>query len=101
MAKVYIVSEQLYKRAYNAEPFRVEGIIKVFDDYHKVISYICDVIRKDHRRLDKSKDDLTHWHKYEPNPDEFLEGYFIPSVEYDNNTYYESTRYRFRYYDVE
>lgn len=101
MNKVYIVTARVYRRGYFAEPFKVEDVIKVFDDYHKVVEYICDTIKKEHKKLDDSRDDLTCWHKYEPHPDDFVEGHYISSIEYDTGTYYESMSYKFRSYDVE
>lgn len=101
MATIYIVSERLYKKSYYAEPFKAERTVKVFDDYHKVVNYICDAIRKDHKYLDETKGDLTNWRKYEPNPDEFVEGYYMKSIEYSSAEYYESTCYKYRSYDVE
>lgn len=101
MAKVYVVSKLLYRKAYYAEPFMEESIFKVFDDYHKVVDYICDAVRKDHRYLDNSNKDLTYWTKHEPNPDNFREGWNIKSTEYSDIHYYEYTSYRFKSYDVE
>lgn len=101
MTKVYVVSSRRYAKPYYAEPSTVELITKVFDDYHKVVDYICKAIKEDHKYLDKTKDDLTHWRKHEPNPDNFIEGYYIKSIEYSDVSYYESTCYKFRSYDVE
>lgn len=101
MAKVYIVYERLYRKAYYAEPHEEERIVKVFDDYNKTVDYICDAINKFHKEIDESNGDLTHWHKYEPNPDRFMEGRLISSVEYTDKNYYDSLSYRFRSYEVE
>lgn len=101
MAKVYIVSERQYIRAFHCEPFRMEQIIRVFDDYHKAVGFICDTIKKDHERIDESMNNRGRYDKYEPNPDKFEEGHFITSFEYGNNEYCESKSYRFRSYEVE
>ena len=101
MAKVYIVSEIDYKKAYYAEPFRKESIIKVFDDYHKVVGFICDTIKEDHKQIDESKIDPARWRKYEPDPDEFVEGVAIKSNVYDHCNYYKLVSYKFRSYEVE
>ena len=101
MRQVYVVSERTYKKAYHIDPEAVEGIIKVFDDYHKVVMYIRNRIREDHEWLDTSGKDLTRWHKCQSNPDRFEDGLFIKSIEYDTDNYYESKSYRFRSYDVE
>ena len=101
MNNVYVVSKRLFRKAYNAEPFTEEHIMKVFDDYHKVISYICDAIKGDRKKLDESYDDLANFHKYTPNPDSFEEGLFITSFDYSINEHYEKMSYRFRSYIVE
>lgn len=101
MNQIYIVSERIYKKAYNMEPWFAEVILKVFDDYHKAAMYICDRIKMDHAMLDMSGKDLTEWRKYEPNPDNFETGIFTKSIEYDTATCYESKCYRFRTYSVE
>ena len=105
MNQIYIVSERVYKKAYHIDPWFEETILKVFDDYHKAVMYICDRIKMDHVVLDTSGQaigiDLTNWRKYEPNPDKFEIGIFTKSIEYDTATYYESKCYRFRVYNVE
>lgn len=101
MGNVYIVSKRLFKKAYNAEPFKVEYIAKVFDDYHKVVSYICDAIKEDHEKVDYMHDDPMNVHKYIPNPDGFEELIFITSYDYSNDHYYEKVNYVFRSHDVE
>ena len=52
MANVYVVSSRRYAKPYYAEPSTVELITKVFDDYHKVVDYICKAIKEDHKYLD-------------------------------------------------
>lgn len=101
MNQVYIVSERVYKKAHHIDPWYEETIVKVLDDYHKVVMYIYDLIKRDHAKLDLSGKDLTDWHKYEPNLDNFEDGIFIKSIERDTEHYYESKCYRFRAYDVE
>lgn len=101
MKKVYLVSERLYRRAFYAEPYEEECVIKAFDDYHKTVSYIYETIKEAHRQLDESGDDLTYYHKHEPNLDKFVEGHYITSLEYDNGNSYDSVSYRFKSYDVE
>ena len=101
MSKVYIVSARGYKKAYYAEPVSTEKILKVFDDYHKAIVYICDCIREDHKIVDNPNRTSTFWTKYEPKSDNFEEGMFIRSVAFDDNSSYEDRSYRFRVYDVE
>ena len=101
MNQIYIVSKRVYKKAYNMEPWFEETILKVFDDYHKAVMYICDRIKMDHDLLDMSGEYLQNWRKYDPNPDNFEEGIFTKSIEYDTATYYESKCYRIRTYSVE
>lgn len=101
MGKVHVVSRLLYRRAYYAEPLMEESVVKVFDDYQKVIDYICDAVKKDHKYLDNSQKDLTYWRKHKPNPDNFKEGFKIKSTEYSDIHYFEYTGYKFRSYDVE
>ena len=101
MEKVYLVYERLYRSAYYAEPYEEESVIKVFDDYHKTVSYICEVIKESHKELDESGDDLTHYRKHDPNPDEFVEGHYIKSLEYDGKSSYDYVSYKFVSYDVE
>jgi hypothetical protein len=79
----------------------MEQVMKVFDDYHKVINYICDAIKNDHEKLDDLGGDLTSVHKCVPYPDGFEEGYFIHSIDHATNTYFETLTYRFISYDVE
>lgn len=101
MVEVYIVSKRLYRKAYYAEPYAEESIVKVFNDYHKAVEYICDAVKKDHNYLDNSGKDLTHWNKYDAHPCYFREGYYIKSIAYSDIHYRENTSYRFRTYAVE
>lgn len=101
MKRVYLVSERLYKKTYYAEPYEEEIIIKVFDDYHKTVSYICETIKKAHKELEESGDNPAHYHKHYPNPDEFVEGHYITSLSYEDKNHYDSVSYRFKSYDVE
>lgn len=100
MRNVYVVSERLIRKAYHAEQIELENIVKVFDDYHKAINYICDTIRSDHNRI-SDRDDQTGFYRYVPNPDSFVEGWYIYSFVYEIEKYYESKSYKFRSYRVE
>ena len=101
MGKVYVVFRKLFNKAYHAEPFESEEVAKVFDDYHKVVSYICDAIKEDHKRIDDRYDDLSNFHKYTLNPDNLVEGWYISSFDYSTDNHYNKVSYRFHSYDVE
>lgn len=101
MDYVYIVTERLYKRAFHAEPWRSERVVKVYGDYHSAVAGIRDLIIEDHAKLDKSGKDLSHYIKCELNLDEFNEDCNIISFSHSDDNYYESKSYRFVSYDVE
>jgi len=101
MHKVYVVSKRLFRKAYNAEPFTEEHIMKVFDDYHKVVSYICGAIKGDLKKLYDLHGNSADVHVYTLNPDGFEEGLFINGFDYSTNDYYEKMSYRYKSYDVE
>lgn len=98
---VFVVTERLYKRAYYAEPWRTERVVRVYGDYHSAVIGIRDLILEDHANLDKSGKDLTHFTKYEPNVDVFDEDCNIISFTNSSDNYFESKSYRFLAYVVE
>lgn len=99
MSNVYLVSRRMFRKSYEAEPFETERVVKVFDDYHKAVVYICESIKNDHKEIDAYGN--RDFHKYVPNPDRFEEGIFITCYDYATDTYYEKMSYRFKSYEVE
>jgi hypothetical protein len=100
MSKVYVVSRRLYKRAYYAEPFSSESIVKIFSDYQKAVNYICESFERDHEII-TNHNDTKYVTTYDPNFDNCLDGYYLKSVSYDNCDYHESICYKLTAYDVE
>ena len=98
---VYVVTERVYKRAYHAEPWHLDRIVKVCGDYHSAVTAIRDLILQDHKTLDRFVKDLTDYTKHDPDPDYMEEGYRIISYEKSNDHYFESKSYRFESYVVE
>lgn len=98
---VYVVTERVYKRAYHAEPWHSDRIIKVCGDYHSAVIAIRDLILEDHRILDRFVKDLTNYTKHDPCLDYMEEDCNIISYENSNDHYFESKSYRFKSYVVE
>ena len=101
MRQVYIVTKCVYEQAYHTTPTSSERIVKVLDDYHKAVVYICGRIKEDHEWIDSLNNVSATYTKHEPNPDKIEEGIFVTSFEYNENSCYEEHSYIFRSYDVE
>lgn len=101
MAKVYIVSKRLFRKYANCEPYISETTLKVFGSFDKVVTYICDLMKRDRESIDDDKHDPRDWTKHYMNRETFKNGYYIKSIEFEDRYAYESTCYRFVSYDVE
>lgn len=101
MTKVYIVSKRLFRKYANCEPYISETTLKVFGSFDKVVKYICDLMKRDRDCIDDKNYDPRGWTKYYMDRETFKNGYYIKSIEFEDEYAYESTCYRFVSYDVE
>lgn len=101
MAKVYIVTIRKHKRAFFAEPCEYDTLSKVFDSNFKATGYIYDLIKKDHEYVDSEiAAGKTYFFKGR-HTERLAEGWFTLSYGRKSDTYYESTSYMYKSYDVE
>lgn len=100
MAKVYVVFMREHMQVYHAEPYERETLLNIFDSEEKAISYIRDLIGRDHEYVDSQiaagNVDFYKGSGFERVP----ESWFMCSYGRITNTYQKTTYYKYKSYEL-